>query len=200
MDCSLSYKLHIQKIVNKAIRLYGWLVRNLVTKNKTVVLRVYKALIRPTLEYASSVWSPARIGVMNSVEKVQRKVTKLIVRDGSYSFRLETLKLPSLRWRRNYLDLLQAHRIIHGDAELRKELFTFSSEVSYANTRRHRFAIYKPHVRTDVCKNHFVCRVVDHWNSLPDALLDLTRFDLFKRCLKSYLLSNGTIKPYTWNY
>jgi hypothetical protein len=200
MHSSLSYKLHIQKIVNKALKMYGWLTRNLVTRDKKVILRIYKSLIRPTLEYASSVWSPERTGLCIIVEKVQRKVTKLVVRDGPYSARLEMLELPTLRWRRNYLDLLQVHRIIHGDQALRKELFTFSSEVSNASTRRHRFAIYKPYVRTDILKNHFVCRVVDHWNSLPDELLDLTRFDLFKRRLKCYLLSNGIIKPYAWNY
>ena len=54
-------------------------------------------------------------------------------------------------------------------------VMTFSSEVlvSGASLRRHRYNIYKANVHTDMYKHHFVNRVVDQWNSLPEALLDL---------------------------
>jgi hypothetical protein len=202
MDGSLSNKPHIQKIVNQAMKMYGWMVRNLASRDRIVVLRVYKTLIRPILEYASSVWSPSRIGLMNKLERVQRKVTKLIYGDVSYSNRLAMLKLPSLRWRRNYLDMLRVYSIVHGDESLRRDLITFSTEVSASGAilRRHRYNIYKPTVHTDIYKHHFVNRVVDQWNSLPEALLDLPQFSLFKKRLKEYLLTNGNIEPYTWNY
>jgi hypothetical protein len=202
MDGSLSNKPHIQKIVNQAMRAYGWMVRNLVTRDRVVVLRVYKSLIRPILEYASSVWSPSRVGLMNKLERVQRKVTKLIYRDVPYSDRLVMLKLPSLRWRRNYLDMLRVYSIVHGDESLRRELITFSTEVSVsgASLRRHRHAIYKSNVHTDIYKHHFVNRVVDQWNSLPEPLLDIPQFSLFKKRLKEHLLTNGNIEPYIWSY
>jgi hypothetical protein len=196
MDSSLSYKLHIQKTVNRAMMLYGWMARNLATRDSTVVLRVYKSLIRPLLEYASSVWAPTRVGLMNSLEKVQRKVTKLAIINASYTRRLEVLNLPTLRWRRIYLDLLQVHRILHGDQSIRKQMFAFSSEVSSANIRRHQLNVYKPSVHTGIYQNHFVNRTIDLWNSLPEALLDLSRFDLFKRHLKAYMMTSGEVKPY----
>ena len=201
MDGSLSNKPQIQKIVNQAMKVYGWMARNLVTRDRVVVLRVYKSLIRPILEYASSVWSPSRIGLMNKLERVQRKVTKLIYRDALYSDRSAMLKLPSLRWRRNYLDMLRVHFIVHGDECLRRELITFSSEVSVsgASLRRHRYNIYKANVHTDIYKHHFVNRVVDQWNSLPEALLDLPQPSLFKKRLKTHLLTNGNLEPYVWN-
>ena len=37
---------------------------------------MYKAIIRPTLEYASTVWSPSRITQIVQLERVQRKFTK----------------------------------------------------------------------------------------------------------------------------
>jgi len=183
------------------MKIYGWMVRNLVTRDKVVILRVYKSLIRPILEYASSVWSPHRIGLIDQLERVQRKVTKLIYRDALYSDRLTMLKLPTLRWRRNYLDMLRVYSIVHGDESLRRELITFSSEVSIsdANLRRHRYTIYKANVHTEIFKHHFVNRVVDQWNSLPEPLLDLLQQSLFKKQLKSYLLTNGKIEPYVWN-
>ena len=94
------------------MRTYGWLSRNLATRDRQAVVKVYKTLIRPTLEYASSVWSPSRVGMNDRLEKVQKKITKLVARNaGSYSDRLRTLKLPSLRLRRKYLDLLKVFQV-----------------------------------------------------------------------------------------
>ena len=89
MDETLSYKAHIGTVVDKAMRTYGWLSRNLTTRDRQVIVKVYKTLIRPTLEYASSVWSPSRVGMNDRLEKVQKKITKLVARNaGSYSDRL----------------------------------------------------------------------------------------------------------------
>jgi hypothetical protein len=197
MDETLSYRAHIDTIVNKAMKTYGWLSRNLTTRDCQVVVRVYKALIRPTLEYASSVWSPSRVGMIDRLEKVQKKITKLVARNvGSYSDRLRTLKLPSLRWRRTYLDLLKVFQILHGAQQFRQQLFTLSAEITDSNLRRHRLAIYKPKVHTDLFKHHFTSRVVDLWNALPDELLDMPglKFKSFKSKLKLHLLSHDS--PY----
>ena len=194
MDETLSYRAHIETIINKAMKTYGWLSRNLVTRDPVVVVKVYKTLIRPTLEYASSVWSPSRVGMIQKLEKVQRKITKLICRDGPYPDRLRRLRLPTLLWRRHYLDLLRVYQIIHGDEQLRKRMFTFSAEVSQSNLRRHKHTIYKAKLHTDVYKHHFINRVTDHWNSLPAELLDAPRFSLFKSKLKAHLLATGA--PY----
>ena len=45
--------------------------RNLKISIKTMEL-AYKALVRPHLEYASTVWSPWQQGLTKSIEKVQR--------------------------------------------------------------------------------------------------------------------------------
>ena len=120
MDSTLIYKQHIQKIVNEAMKRYGWMVRNLVTRDRHVIIRIYKTMVRPILEYASSVWSPYRVGLINQIERVQRKVNKLVLRHLSYPHRLELLKLPTLKWRRYYLDLLKVHAIVHGNQQTRK--------------------------------------------------------------------------------
>ena len=122
------------------MRMYGWLTRTLATDDTKVIIRLYKALIRPILEYASTVWSPTRVGLIIKLESVQRKVTKFAFRRTpvfDYSERLRISILPSLMWRRLFLDLLMVHRILHGDVKIRKELFYLSTEVSSSNLRRH---------------------------------------------------------------
>ena len=201
VDSSLSFKPHTKIILGRALKLYGWMARNLTSRDETII-SIYKVLIRPMLEYASTIWSPSRVGIMNSLERVQRKVTKLVVRlrSLSYSDRLRELHLPTLEWRRNYLDLLKVFQILHGNVQYRKDLFSLCSEVSSSNLRKHRLSIYKNACHTDVYKHHFVNRTVDHWNSLPNWLLDLTSFDLFKSQLKAYLLISGRIDPYRWEH
>jgi len=167
INSDLSNKQHIESIISKAMKLYGWLVRNLVTRNYLTKIRMYKAIIRPTLEYASTVWSPSRITQIVQLEKVQRKFTKFALNwtnNCSYEERLQILSLPTLLWRRRYLDLLMTHRIIHGSTDIRQSLFQLQSEHSTLNLRKHRFAMYKIILRSDIYKHHFVNRVVDSWN------------------------------------
>jgi hypothetical protein len=194
VSSSLSFKQHIQSTVTKALKMYGWMMRNLASRDPDTVMKVYKCLIRPTIEYGCAVWSPSRSGLVSQVEKVQRKVTKAVVKQRvPYEDRLRTLKLPSLRWRRNYLDILKVHQIVHGDDDLRKQLFTFSSEISQSALRRHRLSLYKKAVHCDVYKHHFANRVIDQWNSLPHELLQIYSFDLFKRKLKAYLMAKNDV-------
>ena len=102
MDSMLSFKPHIQDIVAKSLKLYGWMVRTLVTRERDVVLKIYKTIIRPNLEYASSFWNPTAAGQIKLLEKVQRKVTKLILgKNLKYNENLQIQNLPTLKWRRH---------------------------------------------------------------------------------------------------
>jgi hypothetical protein len=201
MDPTLCYKTHIEKAIGKAMRIYGWITRSLITRESCVIIRTYKSLIRPILEYCSSVWSPSRRDLISNLERVQRKVTKLVFKSYlPYSERLQKLQLPSLQWRRTYLDLLRTHQVVHGNVSIRKQLFKFTSEVSTStvNLRRHRFSLYHAGVHCELYRNQFANRVITKWNALPDNLLDITQFALFKSKLKQYLLVS--IDPYKWEY
>ena len=77
---------------------------------------------------------------------------------------------------------------------IRKTLFTFNSEISNTSLRRHRLALYKEEVHSNVFKNQFANRVIDSWNSLPSLLVNLPTFHLFKSNLKRHLME--TSQPY----
>ncbi len=57
-DERLSFNQHITNITNKAQQTLGLVHRSFESLDEEMFLPLYKALIRPTLEYGSCVWSP----------------------------------------------------------------------------------------------------------------------------------------------
>jgi len=54
----MTFKDHIQDKINKAYSMIGLLKRNFINMDCKTFILLYKALVRPHLEYANSVWSP----------------------------------------------------------------------------------------------------------------------------------------------
>ena len=61
----------------------------------SVLIELFKCLIRPLLEYASVVYSPHHIGLIDSIENVLSRFTKRLygMNDISYSHKLELCNL-----------------------------------------------------------------------------------------------------------
>ena len=69
---NLSWSTHIQQICVKARKILGLLYQKNCkhTSDQMVVLKLYLALVRPYLEYASQVWSPYMLKDVQLPEKV----------------------------------------------------------------------------------------------------------------------------------
>ena len=99
---------HIVGIVKKANKLVGLISRTLDYKSADNVIPLYKSLVRPILEYGSQLWSPYTQKDIESIERVQKRITKLIpyIRNKNYSDRLKFLGLMSLEDRRTRTDVI----------------------------------------------------------------------------------------------
>ena len=66
-------------------------------------------LVRPHLEFASTVWRPHHKYNIDAMERVQWQATKMLatLQDLSYGHRLEKLKLETLEYQRRRADLLE---------------------------------------------------------------------------------------------
>ena len=85
-------------ITNKCSSKLGFLRRNLSRCPKKLKETAYLSLIRPTLEYAASVWDPHLIKHRNSLEAVQRKAARFVY--GDYRWRASpTHMLKILGWK-----------------------------------------------------------------------------------------------------
>ena len=80
------------------------------------MLRLYKALVWPNLEYCEQIWTPyLRKGVL-ALERVQSRFTRMIpgISGLVYHERLTAQGLYSLEFRRLRRDLLETYRILKG--------------------------------------------------------------------------------------
>ena len=71
----LGWNTHINKIAADANRTLGFVKRNVQTKNKDTRTLAYNSLVRPQVEYGSTVWSPYRKENKDKIEMVQRRTT-----------------------------------------------------------------------------------------------------------------------------
>ena len=102
VDEKLRFEEHISEKINKAYSMLGIIKRNFKYLDSKSFVMLYKSMVRNYLEYAVSVWSPSKKGVIEMIEKVQKRATKMIAncKDLCYINRLELLKLPTLKYRR----------------------------------------------------------------------------------------------------
>ena len=75
VDNKLTFSEHCSRIVTKANKLIGIIRRTWVNIDKDNFNRIYKGIVRPIIEYASSIYSPRLIADRNKVEGVQRRAT-----------------------------------------------------------------------------------------------------------------------------
>jgi len=113
-DCRLDFQAHIHEQVNKAYIVLGVIKRNFMQLNRETFVNLYKAMVRPHIEYASSVWSPFKLTDIKAVEKVQVRATKLVIGLESlpYCERLQKLKSPTLKYRRLRGDMIEVYKIL----------------------------------------------------------------------------------------
>ena len=69
----LRWNTHVSNVCTKANRTLGFLRRNLHSCPQEVKEAAYKGLVRPVLEYGSSVWEPPDIVLQEELESAQKR-------------------------------------------------------------------------------------------------------------------------------
>ena len=74
----LSWSLHISKVCVRGKSLLGCLYRGFHLAGTMCLAKIYKAVIRPILEYAACVWSPHHRIHQDRLERVQSFAAKVV--------------------------------------------------------------------------------------------------------------------------
>ena len=111
----MSWGPHINNITGKARRTLGFLRRNLNVNSKEVKENAYKALVRPTIEYGSTVWDPHQAELKHKIEMVQRQAARYVEsryrHTSSVGDMLKELRWESLEQRRLKARLVMLYKI-----------------------------------------------------------------------------------------
>ena len=79
-------------------RTLSFLITNLSSCPQDVKESAYKGLVRPVLEYGSSVWDPSRILLQEELAKVQKRAARFVTGNYSYETGSMTGILEQLKW------------------------------------------------------------------------------------------------------
>ena len=185
-DKSLKFDKHVNNIITTANKIVGIIKRSFSYLDESTLSQLYKTLVRPHLEYGNTIWSPLYKRHSIEIERVQRRMTKLLyhLKDLPYRERMKRLKLPSLKFRRLRGDLIQMYKIVNGIDDVDScKFFTNKPDL---RTRHADDRIYIRHCRLDIRKNVFSFRVAPAWNQLPRTIKNANTLNKFKNLLDKH--------------
>ena len=146
------------------------------------------ALVRPHLEYAQVVWSPHSKKLVNMIENVQIRATKLV--DGlsslDYPDRLRKLNLPTLLHRRERGSMIELYKHF---TEYTDETLSPAFQPRQRFTRPHKYQMMERAPRDGVNgiqANSFYYRYARMWNELPAHVTEAKTLNSFKNALDKH--------------
>jgi hypothetical protein len=193
IDDKLTFRSMIDEKTNKANSMWGMIRRNFNVENKEIARLLFSSLVRPHLEYCNSVWNPFYKIDQDKLERVQRRATKQVpgFRELDYEDRLESMKLPSLKFRRLRGDLIQMFKFTHNLYDAQLDSIKLDTR---DRTRGHSFKLLKERHQQVVRSNFLVNRTVNDWNRLPEEVVQANTLNAFKNRLdKHYVKSRYTV-------
>ena len=187
VDNEMKFHLHTAKVLKRCKSVLAIIKRTFTHVNKRIITKLYKALIRPVLEYGNSVWGPFYKGDQMMLEKLQRRVTKMVpeLRQLPYPERLKQLNIPTLKYRRTRGDLITLYKMTTGRLKIRCGLDFIDR--SQHRTRGHSKRLRKILVKKQVRRNHWLIRAVNNWNCLPETVVTADTINSFKNQLDKVL-------------
>ena len=124
----------------KGNQILGLIRRNIVYKEKELIIPLYKTIVRPHLEYCIQAWRPYRKKDIDMLERVQRRATKMI---------------PKLLRG----DQIEVFKILNGYENIDRNIFFTVKEER--RTRGHGVTLAKKQCRLDIRKFTFSQRTVN---------------------------------------
>ena len=131
----------------------------------------YRSLVRPIIEYGSTVWDLHCNGLNDDLENVQKRAARFVTRiysyeTGSMTGIIEELKREPLQKRRKNNRLV--YKGLTGKARIpTDDLIPKNSR--YRN--QHSMVFHIPSASKDAYKKSFFPQAIRDWNVLPDSLI-----------------------------
>ena len=115
-ESSLKPSLQCTKAAGNANHVLGMILKSFHYRTKQTLVQLYKALVRPKLEFGVAAWSPWYERDIVCLEKVQKRLIRSLsnVRGVTYEEKLKDAGLTTLKERRKRGDLIEAFKTLNG--------------------------------------------------------------------------------------
>ena len=168
LGSNMSWHDHVAGLAKIASQKLGTLFRTKKLYTPQQLLLLYKAQIRPSLEYCSHIWSSAPKHTLKLLDSIQKRAIRLI---GDPEL---TKNLESLDHRRKVGDLALFYRYFHGrcSADLARSIppRAVHSRSTRRATAAHQYQVQLTTPRTSLFKDSYMWRTSSLWNGLPEAV------------------------------
>ena len=179
----LRWDSHINDICAKANRTLGFLRRNIKIGSAAIKQQAYFTLVRPLVEYASTVWNPHTDKNIRKLEMVQRRAARYVTNrhrnKSSVSDMLQGLDWRTLEDRRRDALLCMLYRVDRRLVAIKRD----RRLISPIRKTRSRFQTIR--CNTEKRRMSFFPRTVRDWNALPPDIQDLGTLCAFKASVSS---------------
>ena len=186
----LTWSSHIADVAGKANRSLGFLRRNFKQCTKDVKAATYTTMVRPVLDYASTVWDPHKQGDIKTLEQVQRRAARYVCNDytsrtpGCISAMVEDIGWESLQERRYTARVSLLYKIQHGLVDIESSRYMRPSD---SRTRGQR-GLFQEKTNCDAHFNSFFPRTIRDWNELPRHITEASTLEEFRTSLARQLV------------
>ena len=163
MNANMKVSVQCRISASKGNQVLGMIRRNITYKDNSLIVPLYKAIVRPHLEcYCIHAWSPYIRKDIDMLENIQRRATKLIpgLRDLRYEKRLKECGLTTLETRRLRGDQIEVFNILNGYENIDSNIYIILI-VEIKITRGHNYTLVKKQSRLDVRKYSFSQRTIN---------------------------------------
>lgn len=196
-DSKLLFNKHIHIIVNKALRMMGFMMRVCSKFSSSApYLYMFRSLVRCHLEYCSPIWSPFYNINKTRIESVQRRFCRILnfrkfvnlSEDYNYFKYLKVLKIDSLDVRRKKADLIFFYKCLNNLIDCEGFISYFNFSCPSVCTRNYKL-FYLNSVNSNIGFSSTVYRLMDSYNNCG-ANIDIFQISLprFKRRLSEILI------------
>lgn len=183
---TLKPSMHCKKAANKAMSALKLLQMAFNHLNRSNFKVLYTTYVRPHLDYCAQAVGPVLKKDINSLEKVQRRATKLVkgLRDVPYQERLKQLDLSSISERIKRGDMIETYKCITQKVNIEpRQFFDPSHNV---RSRGHTLKVIKRKSRLQLRSHFFSNRTVNSWNMLPQEVVSARTTNEFKNKFDKY--------------
>ena len=187
ISSKLTWSDHIGKVVSKGNRSLGMLKRNLKVAPTTVKSQAYQTLVRPHLEYASTVWDPHTQQNTDRIEALQRRAARFCFRRydrmASPSEMIARLGWTALAIRRSQARLIFMYKLCHNLLNI--NINSHLTPITRPTRHSHPYSFQRPATTKQFHTLSYFPRTIKEWNGLPASLVCAPSVEAFSSNLRA---------------